>query len=73
MELIFNLFIAALLLLFKESKTIEDITISTDRIGASGFPIMVIMISFILLIYITYDYLKNKKEKSKLLTKMLKD
>ncbi len=64
MELLFNGFIGLVLLIFfMESRKIEEITISSDKIGASGFPPQIIIaISFILLIYITYKNIKNIKE-----------
>lgn len=63
MELLFNGFIGLVLLVFfMESRKIEEITISSDKIGASGFPQIIIAISFILLIYISYKNIKNIKE-----------
>lgn len=61
MELLFNAFIALILIVFFiVSTTFDEISVSTDKIGANGFPQMIIIISLILLAYITYDHIKNK-------------
>ncbi len=63
MELLFNGFIGLVLLIFfMESRKIEEITISSDKIGASGFPQIIIAVSFILLIYISYKYIQDRKK-----------
>lgn len=63
MELIFNGFIAIVLMVFLVfSMNLEGMTISSDVIGAGGFPRVISLISLMLLAYITY---KNIKDKSK--------
>ncbi len=66
MELLFNIFIGLVLIVFfVESTTFDGMTVSTDKIGANGFPQMIIIISFMLLLYITYNYIKNKGKAKK--------
>lgn len=63
MELLFDGFIAIILIIFFiASKDIDGMTVSSDRIGASGFPQIIIIISFVLLIFITYKNIKKIKE-----------
>ncbi len=66
MELLFSIFIGLVLIVFfVESTTFDGMTVSTDKIGANGFPQMIIIISFLLLLYITYNYIKNKGKAKK--------
>lgn len=66
MELIFNIFIALVLLVFfVSSMGLEGMDISTDKIGASGFPQMVIGIGFLLLLFITYNQIKTRSKQQK--------
>ena len=63
MELIFNGLIGMILIVFFiSSMSFSDVTVSSDRIGANGFPQMIIIISLILLIYITYKTIKDRDE-----------
>lgn len=63
MELLFNFVIGIVLLIFfKESTKIDGMVISSDKIGANGFPQTIIIISFILLIYISYKNIKNRNK-----------
>ena len=74
MELLFNGFIGLILLVFfMESRKIEEVAVSSDKLGASGFPQIIIAISFILLIYITYKNIKNIKENKDEKTSKFKD
>lgn len=62
MELLFDGFIAIVLMIFFiASYQIDGITISSDKIGASGFPQAIIIISFMILIFISYKNIKNIK------------
>ena len=66
MELLFNIFLAVFLIVFfVVSTTFQGITISSDKIGADGFPQMVILISAILLMFIFIKQIKNMKNSSK--------
>lgn len=63
MELVFNGVIAVILVIFfAESTKIGGITVSNDKIGANGFPQMIIIVSLILLVYLTFKSVKNKNK-----------
>lgn len=66
MELVFNIFLAVFLIVFfAVSTTFQGITISSDKIGADGFPQMVILISAILLLFIFIKQIKIMKKSTK--------
>jgi hypothetical protein len=66
MELVFNIFLAAFLIVFYAvSLSFGGMTISTDQIGPGGFPQIVIILSLIFLLINTVDLLKNKKNTKK--------
>lgn len=63
MELIFNGFMfLVLLVFFIDSTKIDEVTVSTDKIGAAGFPQFIIIISAILLIYISIKKVREMKK-----------
>lgn len=62
MELVFNGFLLIVLVIFFAASTnFADVVVSSDRLGASGFPQIIIIISIILLAYITFNNIKERR------------
>lgn len=62
MELVFNgVLLMVLIIFFIASTNFSDVSVSSDKLGASGFPQIIIAISILLLAYITYTKIKEMK------------